>query len=178
MREKPDYNKVGWGAYQKWVNSRPKVNYDHVIPFSEGGLTVLENMRTLCEPCHKSRTKDWHKERSIKRKTPSGQFVLQLASIVAVYLLSSCNHLTVSPPLTVAHSISFSGNEQNGGVINCDKLGCIVTPSWMEHYRKLEKANKNYIGADKDIKAEGVNWRISYECLNHFLTLRQAERGA
>jgi 5-methylcytosine-specific restriction endonuclease McrA len=26
-------------------------------------MTVLENMRTLCEPCHKQRTKDWHGQR-------------------------------------------------------------------------------------------------------------------
>jgi len=36
---------------------------DHVTPYSEGGLTVLENVRTLCIPCHKKRTKKWHKDR-------------------------------------------------------------------------------------------------------------------
>lgn len=42
---------------------------DHIIPFSEGGLTVLENVRTLCVLCHKKRTKKWHKE----RKQPKSQ---------------------------------------------------------------------------------------------------------
>lgn len=36
---------------------------DHIIPYSEGGLTVLENVRTLCVVCHKKRTKKWHKDR-------------------------------------------------------------------------------------------------------------------
>lgn len=36
---------------------------DHIIPHSEGGEYILENLRTLCIPCHKSRTKKWHKER-------------------------------------------------------------------------------------------------------------------
>jgi hypothetical protein len=36
---------------------------DHVIPFSEGGITILENVRTLCYLCHKKRTKQWHSER-------------------------------------------------------------------------------------------------------------------
>jgi 5-methylcytosine-specific restriction endonuclease McrA len=31
--------------------------YDHIIPFSKGGNTILENMRTLCTPCHKAVTK-------------------------------------------------------------------------------------------------------------------------
>lgn len=51
-------------------NSIPHIveNFDHIISFSEGGLTVLENMRTLCDPCHKNRTKYWHGERADNRK--------------------------------------------------------------------------------------------------------------
>lgn len=37
--------------------------YDHIQPFSEGGLTVLENMRTVCHKCHKQRTNEWRKQR-------------------------------------------------------------------------------------------------------------------
>ena len=37
---------------------------DHIIPFSEGGITILENVRTLCVLCHKKRTKKWRKEKS------------------------------------------------------------------------------------------------------------------
>ena len=42
------------------------IEYDHIKPFSEGGLTVLENIRSLCSECHKRRTKHWHKERGQK----------------------------------------------------------------------------------------------------------------
>jgi len=40
-----------------------KIEYDHILPFSEGGLTVVENIRSLCSHCHKERTRKWHKER-------------------------------------------------------------------------------------------------------------------
>jgi hypothetical protein len=42
---------------------------DHIVPFSEGGLTVLENVRTLCVVCHKKRTKKWHKDRKKQEQT-------------------------------------------------------------------------------------------------------------
>src|ERR1039458_3676787 len=55
-------NKSGWpGTNQRWWQA------DHIIPFSEGGETVLKNMRTLCVPCHKKTTKDWHKNRKKDR---------------------------------------------------------------------------------------------------------------
>lgn len=48
----------GWpGVCRDWWEM------DHVLPYSEGGLTVLENVRTLCVLCHKKRTKKWHKDR-------------------------------------------------------------------------------------------------------------------
>lgn len=43
-----------------------KEEYDHIIPFSEGGLTVLENLRSLCHECHLQRTKEWHFTRKKK----------------------------------------------------------------------------------------------------------------
>jgi len=49
----------GWPSY----SCRDWWEMDHVVPFSEGGITVLENVRTLCVPCHKKRTKHWHKAR-------------------------------------------------------------------------------------------------------------------
>lgn len=83
------------GAYQRWyadcrakdiprnchlakqLPSFPRAaQIDHIIPFSEGGLTVLENMRTLCEPCHKQRTKDWHRDRAQARKQAPAQLAL------------------------------------------------------------------------------------------------------
>jgi 5-methylcytosine-specific restriction endonuclease McrA len=45
-------------------NCRDWWEADHIIPHSEGGEYVLENMRTLCIPCHKARTKAWHKSRT------------------------------------------------------------------------------------------------------------------
>lgn len=50
---------------------------DHIIPHSEGGEYVLENMRTLCVPCHKKRTKQWHKV----RKLPKNELQLVLSEI-------------------------------------------------------------------------------------------------
>ena len=50
-------------ATRKIFPAPTKIEYDHIIPFSEGGLTVLENMRSLCTPCHKERTRLWHQER-------------------------------------------------------------------------------------------------------------------
>lgn len=49
----------GWPGY----SSRDWWEMDHITPYSEGGLTVLENVRTLCVLCHKKRTKRWHKDR-------------------------------------------------------------------------------------------------------------------
>jgi len=50
--------------FQTWRMARPKEEYDHIIPFSEGGKTVLENMRTLCHECHLKRTAEWRKSRA------------------------------------------------------------------------------------------------------------------
>jgi 5-methylcytosine-specific restriction enzyme A len=49
---------------------------DHIIPFSEEGDTSLDNMRTLCVPCHKKITKEWRA--SLKSRRLS-QEVLPLA---------------------------------------------------------------------------------------------------
>ncbi len=53
-----------WQSARKWWEA------DHIVPYSEGGLTVLENMRTLCVPCHKQRTKKWHRDR-VEAKDPT-----------------------------------------------------------------------------------------------------------
>jgi predicted nucleic acid-binding Zn ribbon protein len=60
----PD-NSEYWRRMKEWQRQeRPrKIEYDHIIPFSEGGLTVLENIRSLCSICHKRRTRQWHKSR-------------------------------------------------------------------------------------------------------------------
>lgn len=48
--------------------SLPKPEYDHIIPFSEGGPTSPENMRTLCRPCHVMVTRLWRQAKAAKRK--------------------------------------------------------------------------------------------------------------
>lgn len=66
MAEKFGGKNFNWN---EWRNRKPPgAEYDHIVPFSEGGLTVLENMRTLCSPCHKKRTADWHWQRTNKRR--------------------------------------------------------------------------------------------------------------
>lgn len=59
-------------AYQKaceaHANARVIAEYDHIIPFSKGGKTILENMRTLCTPCHKKVTREFAAERALERK--------------------------------------------------------------------------------------------------------------
>lgn len=60
---------------KKWkTEDRPE--YDHIIPFSEGGKTVLENMRTLCRKCHVERTSAWRKEKSQKGKIKQVELAL------------------------------------------------------------------------------------------------------
>ncbi len=54
-----------WGSliYKRWSDAEPKIEYDHIVPFSEGGITELGNMRTLCYECHKGVTKVWRQRR-------------------------------------------------------------------------------------------------------------------
>lgn len=64
---------------------KSQINYDHIIPFSEGGLTVVENIRTLCSACHKAITKEWHGTRKIVgRKEGSMSLVQQPPSSQAI----------------------------------------------------------------------------------------------
>lgn len=57
-----------WDRWRSHPPNTPTAHFDHIIPHSEGGPFILENIRLLCEPCHKNRTKDWHKERVAKRR--------------------------------------------------------------------------------------------------------------
>ena len=54
---------LGWpdGCRRWWEG-------DHIMPHSEGGEMVLENIRTLCTLCHKQRTRTWHRIKSEDRK--------------------------------------------------------------------------------------------------------------
>ncbi len=59
--------------YKRWYANRPQEEYDHIVPFCEGGLTVAENMRLLCNKCHREVTKEFHKRRSAEcKKTGMG----------------------------------------------------------------------------------------------------------
>jgi 5-methylcytosine-specific restriction enzyme A len=51
--------KAGWPSlHRNWWEA------DHIREFSEGGLTVLANMQTLCVRCHKRKTVAWRKLRA------------------------------------------------------------------------------------------------------------------
>jgi len=55
-------------GYKAWKKRNPKAEYDHIVPFSEGGLTTLENMRTLCRCCHKKVTAEFANRRALQKK--------------------------------------------------------------------------------------------------------------
>ena len=50
-------------ALKEWKRNSPRAEFDHIVPHSEGGLFVLENIRLLCRACHLERTRQWRKER-------------------------------------------------------------------------------------------------------------------
>lgn len=41
---------------------------DHIVPLVEGGAHSLENLRTLCVPCHQRVTRDLAKRRSARQR--------------------------------------------------------------------------------------------------------------
>lgn len=50
------------------TSDRPALEVDHIIPISDGGDQFdPDNCRTLCQPCHKRVTADWHREKALKR---------------------------------------------------------------------------------------------------------------
>lgn len=58
-------NNPQW-TFAEWrLAEPPRAEYDHIVPFSEGGLTVIENIRTLCAPCHVKRTAEWRRSKII-----------------------------------------------------------------------------------------------------------------
>lgn len=50
-----------------------RAEYDHIVPHSEGGLYVVENIRLLCHACHAKRTTEWRRERSKAKKILQNQ---------------------------------------------------------------------------------------------------------
>ena len=41
-----------------YYEESPPLNADHIIPVAEGGESVLENLQTLCEDCHREKTRE------------------------------------------------------------------------------------------------------------------------
>jgi 5-methylcytosine-specific restriction protein A len=37
---------------------------DHVVPLADGGTNTLDNLRTLCVPCHRAITSEWRRTRT------------------------------------------------------------------------------------------------------------------
>lgn len=60
------------GITWEWITNSwapyPKPEYDHIVPHSEGGPHVLENIRTLCGGCHRQVTADWRRKKAAERK--------------------------------------------------------------------------------------------------------------
>lgn len=50
------------------LGRKPRPEYDHIIPFSKGGGTVVENMHTLCSGCHAKVTAEFARKRALERK--------------------------------------------------------------------------------------------------------------
>lgn len=53
----------------EWRKLEVKPEYDHIIPHSEGGEFVVENIRLLCRACHLARTAAWRKERAERQRS-------------------------------------------------------------------------------------------------------------
>lgn len=74
--------------FKEWKKYHPEPfpEYDHIIPYSRGGKTILENMRTLCTPCHKKVTAKFSKQRAEERKALklSKQHSLMLVIILII----------------------------------------------------------------------------------------------
>ncbi|MHB1524907.1 MAG: HNH endonuclease [Candidatus Dormibacteria bacterium] len=53
---------------------------DHIVPLIDGGARTLDNLQTLCKPCHTAKTKREAKERALRRRVlkeaSSGQLAM------------------------------------------------------------------------------------------------------
>lgn len=98
---------------------------------------------------------------------------------IAIALLTAgCGStLTVAPKQVNAQVVAFDENSQNAGVIDCGVNGCLVTPGWMKRYGAMEGEFKRSVSGDSSIKSEGLNYRVSYEVINHYAEMRAAQRG-
>lgn len=71
----PEYAVFGWWTQRVWAFfTRLGFNEgcslweaDHVVEVCNGGATALDNMQTLCVPCHKEKTRQMHANRKQAR---------------------------------------------------------------------------------------------------------------
>lgn len=60
-----------WETYRamgfNWNRHQTLWEADHVLEVSAGGETSLDNIQTLCVPCHKAKTKKMHADRKFER---------------------------------------------------------------------------------------------------------------
>lgn len=52
----------------KWGRYGGPWDADHIVPLCEGGTNFLDNIRTLCRPCHKAQTKALAARRAATKK--------------------------------------------------------------------------------------------------------------
>jgi 5-methylcytosine-specific restriction enzyme A len=57
----PLFGRMGFNRNQTFWEA------DHIIEVSNGGETSLDNIQTLCVPCHKAKTKQMHADRKFQR---------------------------------------------------------------------------------------------------------------
>ena len=57
-------------GYKPWQRVKESCLWqaDHIIEVVDGGEPYLKNIQTLCVPCHKEKTKQWHAERARSRR--------------------------------------------------------------------------------------------------------------
>lgn len=56
------------GICQICLAPSPVIEVDHIIPVCENGLTIAENLRSLCRDCHKKESAQLMKRLALNRK--------------------------------------------------------------------------------------------------------------
>lgn len=57
-----------WGSLWTDVEAMCHWQADHIIEVVDGGSPYMDNIQTLCTPCHKAKTKAQHAERAKRRR--------------------------------------------------------------------------------------------------------------